>query len=317
MDFRGVEMRNAVSLMAALLVLSACSGGNDNASTATGASATGSVSGSPAISGSPPTTIQSGEAYFFKASVRSATSAALTFAIEHKPAWASFDSGTGTLSGTPTANDVGTTPGIQISVSDGQQDASLPGFSITVTAALAKDAPTISGQPITTLNINTAYVFLPTASDSIGAALEFTIQNKPSWATFDASTGELAGTPDSSHVGTYSGIVISVSDGVATTALPTFSISVTQMSTGSVTLSWTPPTTNTNGAPLTNLAGYRIYYGTNSSSLTQSLEITNPGIASFVIGNLSAAKWYFSLVSYNTANVESTLSQVVSKTITS
>ncbi len=310
-------MRNAVSLLAALLVLAACSGGTQSGSTATDASAATSVSASPAISGSPPATIQAGEAYFFKASVRSEASAALTFAIEHKPAWASFDSGTGTLSGTPTANDLGTTSAIQISVSDGQQDASLPGFSITVTAALAKDAPTISGQPITTLNANTAYVFLPTASDSIGAALAFTIQNKPSWATFDTSTGELAGTPDGSHVGTYSGIVISVSDGVATTALPTFSINVTQVSAGSVTLSWVPPTTNTNGTPLTNLAGYRIYYGTNSSSLTQSIEITNPGIATYVIGNLSPATWYFSLVSYNSANVESTLSPVVSKTITS
>ena len=184
--------------------------------------------------------------------------------------------------------------------------------------ASASDGLTISGQPITALNENTAYAFLPTiASDPHGAALTFEIQNKPSWATFNMSTGELAGTPNSANVGTDQGIVISVSDGVATAALPAFSISVTQYSTGSVTLSWLPPTTNTNGTPLTNLAGYRIYYGTNASSLTQSVQVTNPGIASYVIGNLSPATWYFSLVSYNSANIESPFSQVVSKTITS
>jgi hypothetical protein len=201
--------------------------------------------------------------------------------------------------------------------SGGNQSASTIANPAAATPASANDAPTISGQPVTALNQNTAYMFLPTASDPNGALLTFAIQNKPSWATFSTTTGELAGTPNSSHVGTYDGIVISVSDGVATTMLPTFSISVTQFSTGSATLSWLPPTANTNGTPLTNLAGYKIYYGTSSSSLDQSVEVSNPGISIYVIGNLSPATWYFSLVSYNSAHVESPLSQVVSTTITS
>ncbi len=184
-------------------------------------------------------------------------------------------------------------------------------------ATASNDAPTISGQPITALNANTDYVFLPTASDASGAALTFTIQNKPLWATFNTTTGELAGTPNSSEIGTYQGIVIGVSDGIAMSELPAFSIDVTQFSTGSVTLSWLPPTTNTNGTPLTNLAGYRVYYGTSPASLNQSSQITNAGISTFVIDNLSPATWYFSLVSYNSENVESPLSRIVSKMITS
>ena len=184
-------------------------------------------------------------------------------------------------------------------------------------SAASVGTPKVSGQPVTALNANTAYVFVPTTSDASGTTLVFAIQNKPSWATFNTSTGELAGTPNSSNTGTYNDIVISVSNGVATAALPAFNISVTQISTGSVTLSWLPPTTNTNGTALTNLAGYKIYYGTNPSALTHSLQITSPGIASYVIENLSPATWYFSLVSYNAASVESQLSPVVSKTITS
>jgi len=184
-------------------------------------------------------------------------------------------------------------------------------------SAAASASPTISGQPVTALNAGTAYMFLPTASNANGATLTFAIQNKPSWAVFNASTGELAGTPGASDVGSYNGIQISVSNGAATSALPAFGISVTQSSTGSATLSWLPPTTNTNGTPLTNLAGYKIYYGTNSSSLNQSVQIANPGIANYAIDNLSPATWYFTVVSYNSQNIESSLSAVVSKTITS
>ena len=178
-------------------------------------------------------------------------------------------------------------------------------------------APAISGQPITALNVNTAYTFVPTVSSTTGGTLAFTIQNKPVWATFDTATGALAGTPNSSNIGNYDGVVISVNNGIATAALPTFNISVTQFSNGSVTLSWLPPTTNTNGTALTNLAGYKIYYGTSPTSLTQSVQITNPGVADYVIDNLSPATWYFSLVSYNSVDVESPLSAIVSKLITS
>ncbi len=195
----------------------------------------------------------------------------------------------------------------------GNTDSSAPQTSASQSSA----SPRIAGQPITVLNAGTAYTFLPTASDTNGATLTFAIQNKPSWAVFNSSTGELAGTPGASDVGSYNGIAISVSNGVATIALPAFSISVTQSSNGSATLSWIPPTTNINGTPLTNLAGYRIYYGTNSSSLNRSVQISNPGIASYAIYNLSPATWYFTVVSYNDANIESPLSEVVSKTITS
>ncbi len=200
----------------------------------------------------------------------------------------------------------------------GSTNSSASPSSVSQSSASPSSAsPTISGQPITALNAGTAYMFLPTASDTNGATLTFAIQNKPSWAIFNASTGELAGTPEASDVGSYNGIEISVNNGAATSALPAFSINVTQSSNGSATLSWIPPTTNTNGTPLTNLSGYRIYYGTSSSSLNQSVQITNSGITSYVIDNLSPATWYFTVVSYNNANVESPLSEVVSKSVTS
>ena len=84
---------------------------------------------------------------------------------------------------------------------------------------------------------------------------------------------------------------------------------------GSATLDWMPPTENSDGTVLTNLAGYTVYYGTSPSSLTQSVKITNPGLASYTMSNLPSGTWYFAVTSYSSAGIESTRSGVVSATI--
>jgi hypothetical protein len=86
--------------------------------------------------------------------------------------------------------------------------------------------PAISGTPATKATVGTTYSFQPIAADFAGntATLTYSIQNKPSWATFSTTTGLLTGT---AVKGTYSNIVITVSDGCATASLPAFSIKVT------------------------------------------------------------------------------------------
>lgn len=178
-------------------------------------------------------------------------------------------------------------------------------------------APTISGSPPTVLVVGQSYDFTPSASDPDGDTLTFSIQNRPAWASFSATTGRLSGTPAAGDVGQFSNVQISVSDGRgAQASLSAFTIAVNQIAMGSVTLSWNPPTTNADGTPITNLAGYRIYFGRSESSLDQRVVITNPGTIRWVVDNLSAATWFFSMTSYNTAGVESARSAVVSRTLT-
>src|SRR3569832_1763209 len=69
-------------------------------------------------------------------------------------------------------------------------------------------APVISGTPATAVFVGSQYSFVPTASDPDGNTVRFTIRNAPAWATFDSTSGALQGTPQSSNVGTYSGITI-------------------------------------------------------------------------------------------------------------
>ena len=266
----------------------------------------------PVISGTPVTTVAAGTAYAFQPTASDADGNTLGFSIANKPAWATFSTTTGRLSWTPTTAAVHS--GIVISVSDGTVTTSLPAFTLTVTGA-ANSAPTISGSPATSVAVGSTYAFSPASSDADGDALTFTIANKPAWATFSTSTGQLSGTPAAGDVGTFAGVTISVSDGKTTTALAAFSIAVTQVATGSATLSWVAPTQNTDGSALTNLSGYRIYYGTNAASLTQSVDIPSAGIQTYVLGNLSPATWYFAVKAV-AGGVESDLSNIASKTIT-
>ncbi len=71
----------------------------------------------------------------------------------------SFDAATGTLSGTPSNDDVGTYAGIVITVSDGSATATLNTFSIVVNNV--NDAPSISGTPALTVNEDSTYRFAP------------------------------------------------------------------------------------------------------------------------------------------------------------
>jgi hypothetical protein len=272
---------------------------------------------SPTITGTPATTAKVGQAYSFQPVGKDPEGKTVTFSIRNKPSWATFSTSTGKLSGTPTAT--GTFSSILIIVTDGVSSAFLPTFSITVSGtSTTNSAPTITGTPGTSATVGTAYSFTPTAKDANGDALTFSITNKPSWAAFSTSTGKLSGTPTAA--GTYSSIVIAVSDGKVTTKLAAFSIVVSTASssgtgTGAASLSWTPPTRNTDGSSLTNLAGYRISYGTSASSLSKTITVTNPGLSSYVVESLTAGTWYFSIKAYTSTGTESAASTVVSKSV--
>jgi hypothetical protein len=84
---------------------------------------------------------------------------------------------------------------------------------------------------------------------------------------------------------------------------------------GTATLSWEAPTTTTSGGALTDLAGYRIYYGLKAEDLTQTVQLTGVGLQTYMIENLAQGTWYFAVKAVTSAGVESALSNIVSKTI--
>ncbi|MGI2123200.1 Ig-like domain-containing protein [Shewanella baltica] len=111
--------------------------------------------------------------------------------------------------------------------------ASSASNSVTPNATLA-----INGVPELTVNQGELYQFIPTVAGS-GGVLNFSITNKPVWATFNPTTGTLSGTPSNQNVGITNGIVISVSDGTLSASLPAFNLSVTNVNDAPVATSST------------------------------------------------------------------------------
>ncbi len=161
-----------------------------------------SANSPPKISGTPATSAKEGVAYTFTPTASDPDGQALRFGIANMPSWATFDSVTGRLSGTPGTGTAGTYANVVISVSDNQASASLPAFTITVaSAAQPNRAPTISGSPSATVTEGSAYSFQPTASDPDGDTLTFSASGAPSWLALNGSTGKLSGTPPAGSAG--------------------------------------------------------------------------------------------------------------------
>lgn len=84
---------------------------------------------------------------------------------------------------------------------------------------------------------------------------------------------------------------------------------------GSVTLSWTAPTYNTDGSVLTDLDGYRIYWGTTPGRYSNSVTIENESITIFVLQNIPVGTYEFVATSFNSAGIESSYSNPVTKVV--
>ena len=181
-------------------------------------------------------------------------------------------------------------------------------------ASTSNTPPVMSGNPPESTKVGETYSFQPEASDAEGDPLTFSIENKPHWADFDTSSGTFSGLPQAGDEGTYEHIKITADDGAATDSL-TFSVTVTAIALGSVTLSWTAPTQNTDGTALTNLAGYKIYYGLSEGSYTNHVVVSNPGITTYVLGNLTPNTYHFVATALTNNGIESDFSNVTVKSI--
>src|SRR6202049_2872733 len=84
---------------------------------------------------------------------------------------------------------------------------------------------------------------------------------------------------------------------------------------GTVTLTWIAPTGNTNGTPLTDLAGYHIHYGTSQDNLTKVIDLAGTGTTEYEVSGLAPGTYYFAVSAYTAMGTESAQSDVGNKTI--
>ncbi|SCZ55938.1 fibronectin type III domain-containing protein [Thiohalomonas denitrificans] len=105
--------------------------------------------------------------------------------------------------------------------------------------------------------------------------------------------------------------------GVDGTAMPTDTSHV-PAGNGAATLAWTPPLENTDGSSLSDLNGYRIYYGESAGDYPYAIEVENSGLTAYTIENLAnGIEYFFVVTSINSEGIESAYSEMVSTVIDS
>ena len=131
-----------------------------------------------------------------------------------------------------------------------------------------------------------------------------------------SSTGTSSSVPPQTVADTGSGTSTTTTGGSSsTTAPPATPPTSTPASSSNVTFGWQAPTENSNGTPITNLAGYKIHYGTASQQYTQVVEVSNPSLSRYVMDSLPSGTYYFAITAYNAQGIESALSGEVSTTL--
>ncbi|MFH0758629.1 MAG: putative Ig domain-containing protein [Bacteroidota bacterium] len=164
---------------------------------------------SPLITSEPVTTVAQDELYSYTVTSHDYDYNSMTLSADIVPSWASFNPGTGVLSGTPGSTDVGNHP-VRLLVSDAS-GSSTQSFTITVTDK--NDPPVFTSTPVTTALENTAYSYSFLAVDPDGNNLTYTVgPGLASWLSFNASSKLLVGIPQRTNVGDHA-VKITASDG--------------------------------------------------------------------------------------------------------
>jgi hypothetical protein len=156
----------------------------------------------PEISGNPSNSVDVGDSYSFTPGATDSDNDDLTFSVTNLPAWAQFDNQSGTLSGTPTVDDVGDYNNIVITVSDGTDEASLNAFAITVnpvnvesvtgSISLRWVAPTTrtDGSELSLSEIQGYCIYVGTTSDNLEMIADLNQSDIVSYELSDLELGD-------------------------------------------------------------------------------------------------------------------------------
>jgi hypothetical protein len=236
----------------------------------------------PAFTSTPETYAEAGSLYTYAAQASDEDEDPLTFSAVIKPGWLAIDAGSGLLSGTPLADDIGVHP-VALRVSDGMF-GSYQSFTLIV-GAVGNDAPVFTSLPTTGVLENKTYSYTCSAVDYDGDLLAYSVLTKPAWLSFNTTTCVLSGSPTSAHIGLHP-VALAVSDG-SITVTQQFNVAVfdtpipnNSVQNGSFELGTTTPTSWTIGTNTTRsiedsqdgLAALKLITAPGNNSQTVTLQ---------------------------------------------
>lgn len=222
----------------------------------------------------------------------------------------------GVISGTPTS-DVGTPYLFQVQLSSADNQTQVTNFSIAVDGmALSALVPGVLPVGM----VNSPYTYQLNAQ---GGTTPYT------WAITSGSLppglslssgGTISGTPTNNNEPQYVFTVrVTDADGNTDSMQTSMIVEDSDAIVPDATVKWTPPTARVDGTPLdiTELGGYRVFARPQGNEeWVHILDITNAYQNWAEFYNLTVGVWEFAATAYDTNNLESELSVIVSKEIT-
>ncbi|MCM8857253.1 MAG: putative Ig domain-containing protein [Candidatus Thiodiazotropha sp.] len=156
----------------------------------------------PVIGGTPASAVDAGDAYRFSPTATDGDTDTLSFSVANLPNWADFNTQNGTVSGSPTDQDVGNYNNIQITVSDGTDSATLTAFTISVnpvvvaqttgSMSLRWTAPTTrtDGSSLSLADIKGYCIYVGTTRDNLQMQVELAEGDLTSYILDNLELGE-------------------------------------------------------------------------------------------------------------------------------
>lgn len=150
---------------------------------------------------------------------------------------------------------------------------------------------------------STGVVSTPATTSSSASSETSSSASSQSSTGGNTATGSATGTTSSS---TNSGSQSSTGGNTATGS-----------ATGTLSLQWTAPVSRTDGTPLSlsEIAGYRVHYGSSPGSYSNHIDITNGSLQSAKLTGVPVGTYYVAMSTYDASGLESAYSPHVIKKV--
>ncbi len=200
----------------------------------------------PQFTSTPATTAYVNQAYSYQAVAVDPDGAPVTYSLS-AAGEASLQSGlsinatTGLVTWTPTGVQAGPQP-INVVATDDRGASITQSYTLNVTIPAVNSGPVISSQPPLSVLLGTEYIYLVSASEANGAALNYALPTAPAGMSI-TSTGQITWTPTANQVGSNS-VTLTVSDAQGNTVTQSFTVNVNTITSpvSPPVITSTPPT---------------------------------------------------------------------------
>lgn len=186
----------------------------------------GQLNHPPVFSSQPNTEAIPGVAYVYQAKATDADMDALAYTLLSGPAGMTVDRVSGKVAWGPTSSDLGN-QAVLLQVDDGHGGTAQQQYTVSTIAAPPNRPPVFTSTPPVDGNVNTGYVYQPSAGDLDGDPLTFSVVAGPQGLVIDPATGTVTWTPAATELGTNS-VTLQASDGRGGTATQAYAVGVLQ-----------------------------------------------------------------------------------------